>query len=410
MTNLQQETTLKDKSKKPEQDDTQTKGKIVVHNDEWTLSNKGFKNAPDTEKFVINVAKYFVGDKKGKFHVLSTNFGLTQSSLEQAMTKAGHTWSKGMNITVDVATLSQYDAIFIGGNAVDNQVLIEYVKNGGKVYLCAGTDAGSPKGEADYWNTFLGAFGLKFTSGGKVYLCAGDPKVEADRWNTFLGAFGLKFTGVYNNIVGNQKINQEHPLFEGVKALYNNSGNSIIDLQPNSPLNQVIMTHSSGQGLVATAEWIVSQDVPTKSEEPETPAVKPEPQIYDDDEFTITATQDVIISKLVYKGKVKRSQADEYVEITNKGNTPANISGWKITSAGKRKQEFIFPEGTILEGGESFRVYTNQVHPETGGFSFDSKTAIWNDAGDEAKLFDAQGDNVSTIAYGNNTIADIKKE
>jgi hypothetical protein len=117
-------------------------------------------------------------------------------------------------------------------------------------------------------------------------------------------------------------------------------------------------------------------------------------------ESPITTTQNVTISNLVHKGAVKRTQADEYVEISNSGNSPANISGWKITSAGTSKQLFTFSEGTILEGGKSFRVYTNEIHPETGGFSFGSKTAIWNDAGDEAKLFDAAGNNVSTVAYG----------
>ncbi|MFM6255207.1 MAG: hypothetical protein ACKPEQ_39780, partial [Dolichospermum sp.] len=41
-----------------------------------------------------------------------------------------------------------------------------------------------------------------------------------------------------------------------VKTIYQDNGNSIVDLQPDSPLNQVILTHSSGQGLIATAEFI----------------------------------------------------------------------------------------------------------------------------------------------------------
>ncbi len=150
-----------------------------------------------------------------------------------------------------------------------------------------------------------------------------------------------------------------------------------------------------------TVGWIAYSLAESKKEEPKTPEAKPESQVDEDAELTITATKDVILSKLVHKGQVKRTQADEYVEVTNPSNSPANISGWKITSAGGRKQVFTFPEGTILESGKSFRVYTNQVHPETGGFSFGSKTAIWNDQGDEAKLFDAEGNNVSTIAYGN---------
>ncbi|MFM5892758.1 MAG: lamin tail domain-containing protein [Dolichospermum sp.] len=370
-------------------------GQIVVNGDEWTLSNQGFQKAPDTVTFVTNVAQYFVGDEKGKFHVLSNNFGLTQSSLEQTMTKAGHTWTKGMNIPIDLATLSQYDAVFVGGDPVNNQVLIDYVKNGGKVYLCAGTGQGGSQ-------------------------------TEANNWNTFLAAFGLKYGGSYNGISGNCPVNQNHPLFAGVKTIYQDNGNSIVDLQPDSPLNQVILTHSSGQGLIATAEFIKTPapqptpapvspvdvtPVPTPAPQPTpAPVPTPEPLVTDSEEFTITATTNVTISKLVYKGAVKRTQADEYIEISNLGNSPANISGWKITSAASSKQFLTFPPGTILEGGKSFRIYTNEVHPETGGFSFGSKTAIWNDAGDEAKLFDTAGSNVSTLAYGKNTVAGIKQK
>ncbi|MBI1241744.1 MAG: hypothetical protein GC195_09440 [Nostoc sp. RI_552] len=219
------------------------------------------------------------------------------------------------------------------------------------------------------------------------------------------------------------------------------------DLQPNSPLNHIVLAHSNGQGLIATAEFIkpspqpspqplaeplaevkpqpVAEPVaePLAEVKPQPVAeplaeVKPQPVaeplaetlVSDAEEFTITVTKDVTISRLVYKGEVKRTQADEYIEITNLGNSTADISGWKITSAGSAKQVFTFPQGTILEGGKNFRVYTNQEHSESGGFSFGSKTAIWNDAGDEAKLFDAQGNNVSTFAYGKNTIGGIKQE
>ncbi|BAZ85826.1 hypothetical protein NIES806_20300 [Dolichospermum compactum NIES-806] len=199
-------------------------GRIVVNSDECTLNNTGFQQSPDADKFAINVAKYFVGEGKGKFHALSNHFGLVESSLEKTLTQAGHTWSKGTNITIDLPTLSKYDGIFLAGNPVNNQVLIQYVKNGGKVYLAAGTGLGGSQ-------------------------------AEADRWNTFLGEFGLKFAGLYNGIVRNLSPNQSHPLFAGVKSLYFNSGNSITDLKPESSLNQIIQTHISGQGLIATAEF-----------------------------------------------------------------------------------------------------------------------------------------------------------
>ncbi|MDJ1184774.1 lamin tail domain-containing protein, partial [Roseofilum casamattae] len=106
----------------------------------------------------------------------------------------------------------------------------------------------------------------------------------------------------------------------------------------------------------------------------------------------------VVITTISYKGEVKRTQSDEYIEIANQGNGAADISGWKVTSNGKN-QEFVFPAGTSLAGGKSFRVYTNEVHEESGGFSFGSKTAIWNDKGDTGKLFDAEGNEVSSYSY-----------
>lgn len=111
-------------------------------------------------------------------------------------------------------------------------------------------------------------------------------------------------------------------------------------------------------------------------------------------------TAGVVITEVVYKGKIKRSQSDEYIEIANQGSSAVDISGWKVTSAASDRQVFFFPEGTVLPAGESVRVYTDQVHPETGGFTFGSGTAIWNDKGDRGTLFDGDGQEVSTWSYG----------
>ena len=349
-------------------------GRIIVHNDEWALSDAGFQSVSDTATFALNVATYFVGTTQGKFHVLSNNFGLVGATLERTMTGAGHTWTKGMNIAINAVALAQYDAIFVGGDPVDNQVLIDYVKNGGKVYLCAGTGHGGSQ-------------------------------AEAGQWNTFLTAFGLKFDGVYNNISGSLAVTSpSHPLFSNVKTLYQHNGNSI-SLLPNATAN-IVMT-GSNQGLIATADYI-KPNAPARSEPTPSPATSepPKPKTIETEEFSITAEGDVFMSNLVYKGLVKKTQSDEYVELSNRGNHPVNISGWKITSVGSARQQFTFPANTVLASGKTFRVYTNEVHSETGGFSFASKTAIWNDAGDELNLYDAIGKKISTLAYG---IARTKK-
>ncbi|MEG4274535.1 MULTISPECIES: lamin tail domain-containing protein [unclassified Microcoleus] len=344
-------------------------GKIVVNADEWTLSNDGFKAAPDAAIFANNIAKWFAGDRAGKFHAYSTNFGLTQSALAETFKNAGHTWTTGTNISFDLPTLLTYDGIFVGANAANNQVLIEYVKAGGNVYVVAGTGS--------------------------------DAKAEADRWNPFLNAFGFKFLGKYNRINGNQTVNSSHPIFAGVKALFQNNGNYIVDIDSASPTNQLVLTHSSGQGLIATFDGTPGK-VSTTDEG--------ESQEFVENEKTGTATGTVAIADISYKGKVKRTQSDEYVEIANQGTTAVDVSGWKISSGLSKTQSFTFPPKTTLEAGKSFRVYTNEVNSETGGFSFGSSTAIWNDRGDEAKLFDAKGNLVSTLAYGVSSLAGIKTQ
>lgn len=46
-------------------------------------------------------------------------------------------------------------------------------------------------------------------------------------------------------------------------------------------------------------------------------------------------------------------------------------------------------------------MYTNEVHPESSGFSFQWSLAVWNNSDpDRAGLFDQLGKLVSTMSYG----------
>ena len=74
---------------------------------------------------------------------------------------------------------------------------------------------------------------------------------EAGFWNPFLNAFGLRSAPVYNGIAGNIPINSPHPIFAGVSQLYQNNGNSITDLEPANPNNEVLVFSQDGQGLYA---------------------------------------------------------------------------------------------------------------------------------------------------------------
>lgn len=110
------------------------------------------------------------------------------------------------------------------------------------------------------------------------------------------------------------------------------------------------------------------------------------------------AAAQVAIAEINYKGQVKGSESDEYIEIVNNGTTPADLSGWRI-NAGSDKQVFYFPAGTILNSGSHIRVYTNEIHPEWGGFSFASNRPLWNNQGDEGLLYDAAGTLVDSMSY-----------
>jgi len=105
----------------------------------------------------------------------------------------------------------------------------------------------------------------------------------------------------------------------------------------------------------------------------------------------------VVIQYVNYDGAVSRVESDEYAVIANIGSAAINLGGWRL-NAGDNGQDFRFP-GVDLGPGQSVRVYTNQVHPESGGFSFRSGKAIWNNKGDCGYLFNQGGAVVSEWCY-----------
>jgi hypothetical protein len=195
-------------------------GRIMVDNDEWTLTNTGFFAPNDPAVFAVNVANWFTGvSGTGKFHAYSTDHGYTESNLADTMSGAGYTWTTGTGITFDLPTLLTYDGIFLGGNAADNAVLIDYVNAGGNVYLAGGTGKG-----ADF------------------------------TWNTFLHHFGLSYANFYNGVSGSIAIASTHPIFAGVDSLYQNNGQDI-SLFGSIPGAQILVD-ISGHGLYAVYEPI----------------------------------------------------------------------------------------------------------------------------------------------------------
>jgi len=110
-------------------------------------------------------------------------------------------------------------------------------------------------------------------------------------------------------------------------------------------------------------------------------------------------THSVQITRIFYDGLVPRVESDEYVEITNLGDQSQDLADWVLEDISEGYPSFTFPP-YILAPGESIRVYTNEYHPEWGGFSFEYSKAIWNNTEpDVAALYDSQGKEVSRKSY-----------
>jgi micrococcal nuclease len=111
------------------------------------------------------------------------------------------------------------------------------------------------------------------------------------------------------------------------------------------------------------------------------------------------APAQVVIECIFYDGRVYQTEADEYVQITNMGEVVVDLAGWELVNIADGKPSFRFPSYD-LGPDESLRVYTNEHHPEWGGFYFGYGRAVWNNrAPDEAALYDAQGQQVSRKSY-----------
>lgn len=204
------------------------KGRVVVANDEWPMSDTGFANSPDSAVFIENVAHWLGGCEarpQGKFHAYSNDFSLTEPALATHLKKLGHSWTVGTDISLSVDNLLKYDWILLSGpippNPAATEIFTEYVKKGGGLYIAAGT------------GKFPGSY-------------AG----EAVVWNSILKTFGLQYAQTNNDIKKVVPIASNHPIFDGVSGLYQNNGNSI-SLYGSETSKTKVLVNQGGQGMYA---------------------------------------------------------------------------------------------------------------------------------------------------------------
>lgn len=151
-------------------------------------------------------------------------------------------------------------------------------------------------------------------------------------------------------------------------------------VKPRAATAETTRPAARGASAAATAEIAAVSEVSETA--PETPRAEVS-------ETPSIMAGDVVITYVQFKGH-------EHVAIKNNNDLPVDISGWMIRDKNDPKQSYTFPANTEIKPGDTVEVYTKTGHT----YSFESKSPVWNDAGDVAQLLDADGKVVSTFAYG----------
>jgi len=116
----------------------------------------------------------------------------------------------------------------------------------------------------------------------------------------------------------------------------------------------------------------------------------------------VAAGSGVTITDIFYDGVVPKTESDEYVVVSNQSKSTVDISKYYIyvATTGTQGPTFYFPkDASLLKPGASVRVYTNEIHKESGGYSFGSGKAIWSNNGGLAVLKDANGKKIAEYKY-----------
>ena len=111
-----------------------------------------------------------------------------------------------------------------------------------------------------------------------------------------------------------------------------------------------------------------------------------------------TVHADVMISHIHVDGLERRTEGDEFVEITNLSNRKVDVSSWKLIATHSHAT-FVFPSQSIIEPASSVKVFTNKSQLAMHEYSFGSGKAIWNNQRGRGQLIDNQDREVSNYDY-----------
>lgn len=89
-------------------------------------------------------------------------------------------------------------------------------------------------------------------------------------------------------------------------------------------------------------------------------------------------------------GRDDRNLNGEYVLVSNEGNTPVDISGWRLCNA--VLDCFVFPEGATIGPGGDLRAFTGSGRDAPLRVYMRRTLPLWADWSDIATLTDRAGD------------------
>ncbi len=108
------------------------------------------------------------------------------------------------------------------------------------------------------------------------------------------------------------------------------------------------------------------------------------------------AGEDVVIAYVEYNPP-GNDVLGEYVLIKNEGLVDVDMSGWQLKD--EQNHVYTFPNGFILEAGASVKVHTGPGNDTNTDLYWGRRQAVWNNNGDTAYLYDAEGHLVDKCSW-----------
>ena len=142
---------------------------------------------------------------------------------------------------------------------------------------------------------------------------------------------------------------------------------------------------------VTKAEWAALQEMPKTCDSPPSittiPSKAESPPVA---QPTIPATTVRSDSPNIQVTSMDCRSTPEIVVIENLGDSPQDLTGWRIEDDGP-KYTFDFPGGFSLEPGYSVELISGESGDNSNKTFYWNNRTVWNNDGDTTSLFDSSG-------------------